>query len=150
MNDRITNFRDENHFLSNFHPCDIVMDGLIYKSTEHAYQAAKTLDQELRKDFLYCSAGQAKRRGAALTPREDWREVNIGIMRDLLLQKFEDPTLQEKLLATGDAVLIEGNDWGDDFWGMVYAKDSGELVGQNILGQLLMDVRDHYQTLRGE
>ena len=40
------------------------------------------------------------------------------------------------LIATGDAVLIEGNTWGDRFWGMV-RNDSGMWVGENWLGRLL-------------
>jgi predicted NAD-dependent protein-ADP-ribosyltransferase YbiA (DUF1768 family) len=56
-------------------------------------------------------------------------------MLHLLQQKFSDPVLKEKLLATGGAVLVEGNTWGDTFWG-VYKRN-----GMNHLGRLLMKVR---------
>jgi predicted NAD-dependent protein-ADP-ribosyltransferase YbiA (DUF1768 family) len=56
-------------------------------------------------------------------------------MRSLLRQKFAHPSMRERLLATGDEELIEGNWWGDTFWGVC----NGE--GQNQLGKLLMRVR---------
>ncbi|WP_308694469.1 NADAR family protein [uncultured Veillonella sp.] len=52
---------------------------------------------------------------------------------------------QAKLLATRDRMLIEGNDWGDTFWGMV----DGE--GENNLGKILMRVREEIKTdLKGK
>ena len=58
-------------------------------------------------------------------------------MKDIVLAKFtQNQFLKEKLLATGDAYLIEGNTWGDRVWGQVNG------VGQNRLGKILMEVRD--------
>jgi hypothetical protein len=62
-------------------------------------------------------------------------------MRDLLYQKFEEPTIKAKLVATNPSELIEGNNWGDDFWGDC----SGN--GQNMLGQLLEEVRQWYLAI---
>ncbi|MCH7737275.1 MAG: NADAR family protein [Chloroflexi bacterium] len=56
-------------------------------------------------------------------------------MLELLRDKFRDPVLRQMLLDTGDLELVEGNNWGDRFWGRV----SG--VGDNHLGRLLMQVR---------
>lgn len=42
---------------------------------------------------------------------------------------------RDQLLATGGVELIEGNDWGDAFWGVCGG------YGQNWLGVLLMLVR---------
>lgn len=56
-------------------------------------------------------------------------------MRDLLDLKFADPALAALLLATGDADLVEGNDWGDRFWGVC------DGAGANMLGRLLMELR---------
>ena len=60
-------------------------------------------------------------------------------MRDALIQKFSDKKLQKKLIDTGDAELIEGNWWGDKFWGVC----EGE--GENHLGKLLMEVREMFK-----
>ena len=148
MNDRITSFRDDNYFLSNFYGCQILLAGMAFPSVENAYQAAKTLRRSERNQFLPpCTPGQAKRLGKHVPLRPDWEDVKISVMRSLLFQKFALNPLRTQLLATGDAVLIEGNDWGDTFWGMTYGIDSGELVGKNYLGQLLMEVRDLYQCL---
>ena len=56
-------------------------------------------------------------------------------MRDLLVQKFGSGQLREKLLATGDAELVEENTWGDTFWGVCNGRR------ENMLGTLLMDIR---------
>lgn len=85
---------------------------------ENPFQAAKTLDRDLREDFTYCSAGAAKRRGRRLHLRSDWQERRVSVMRELLAIKFGGPDVREHLLATGDAVLVEGNWWGDQFWGV--------------------------------
>jgi ribA/ribD-fused uncharacterized protein len=67
--------------------------------------------------------------------RDDWNDIKIDVMRDLLQEKFSDDDLRELLLATGDAELIEGNTWNDYFWGVCLGE------GQNWLGKLLMEVR---------
>lgn len=133
----ITRFREENFFLSNFYPVQIKMDGIVYPTLEHAYQAAKTLDKDERLTILYASTpGKAKRLGKELTLRKDWAVIKITVMERLLRQKFFKPELRKMLLATGDQEIIEGNDWGDTFWGI-----SGGF-GRNILGKLLMEIRE--------
>lgn len=133
----IDRFDGDHAFLSNFHPSEVEYDGLTYATVEHAYQAAKTLNFAERVNVRACrTPGCAKRMGTKVTLREDWRSVNMGIMKDLLRQKFSDPSLQKKLLATGKQELVEGNNWGDVFWGKV------DGVGENHLGILLMQVRE--------
>lgn len=64
-------------------------------------------------------------------------------MKDILKQKFADPKLMKMLVDTGDAYIMEGNFWRDGFWGKVV--ENGALVGQNNLGQILMDIRDEFR-----
>lgn len=60
-----------------------------------------------------------------------------GVMLQLLRQKFlGDEELRRKLLRTGDAMLVEGNYWGDTYWGVCFGS------GKNMLGKLLMQVRE--------
>lgn len=134
---KIESFQGEYRFLSNFWHVYVRYDGELYPTVEHAYQAAKTLNPEFRKAIAYATTGEAKRMGRQVPMRPDWDSIKIDVMRDLLRQKFtEEPELRELLLATGDAELIEGNTWGDYFWGVC----NGE--GQNNLGKLLMEIRD--------
>lgn len=137
----ISGFRGEFAFLSNFHPCRIVMGGVEFPTVEHAYQAAKTLEP-VQRDFIRRAPtpGEAKRRGRAIKVRGDWDKVKFDLMLKLLKEKFKDPVLAGKLLETGDARIVEENAWKDTTWGMVRRSD-GELVGQNFLGKFLETVR---------
>lgn len=132
----IDSFDGEYRFLSNFLPVVVEYDGVSYPSIENAYQAAKTLDLEKRKEFTNCTPGQAKRLGQKLVKRYYWDEIKIEVMAILLLQKFSHPVLKEKLLSTGDDFIVEGNTWGDTFWGVCDGK------GDNNLGKLLMQLRE--------
>ena len=123
-------------FLSNFWLTPIKFRELIYSSVEAAYQAAKTLDPDARIAISKMTPGQAKRAGRKVYMRSDWEEIKIDIMILLNLQKYENPQLRATLLATGDAKLIEGNTWGDRFWGVYAGK------GENHLGIILMEIRD--------
>lgn len=134
----ITSFRDEYTFLSNFYPCNIEFEGFQFNSVECAYVAAKTLDiKERFRISAMLNAGKAKKYGRTLDLRPDWDEIKLQVMEDLVTQKFQIPELKEKLLATEDANLIEGNWWGDKFWGV----DSETGIGKNHLGEILMKVR---------
>jgi len=139
----ILGFFKEYRFLSNFQLATVELDGLEYASTEHAYQAAKTLDAaERRRIREVQKPADAKRLGKRVKMRTDWEQVKIGVMKDLVLQKFsKHKELKEKLLATGDAYLEETNSWGDRVWGV-----SGG-VGQNHLGKILMEVRDEIRKM---
>ena len=129
-------------FMSNFVPCKVMLDGFEFTSTEHAYVAAKTLDLNKRAEIAAVeTAGQVKRLGRKLKLREDWEEVKVGVMHDLLIQKFSQEPFRSQLIATGDAYLEETNTWNDTFWGVC------EGVGFNTLGWLLMQVRTDLQEL---
>lgn len=133
----ITRFREEYFFLSNFYPVEISMGEEIYPTLEHAYQASKTLDENERLSIQYQpTPGKAKRASAELTVRKDWDSIKVHIMRNLLEQKFSKPSLKKMLLETGDEEIVEGNTWGDTFWGVCKGK------GKNVLGKLLMEIRE--------
>lgn len=134
----ITRFYGEHRWLSNFWPCQVSLEGIEFQHVEGAYVAAKTHDIDTRRRIAaVTNPGEVKRLGRTLTAlRSDWDQVKLGVMGDLLRQKFEPGSaLARKLLATGDCLLIEGNTWGDTFWGIC----DGE--GQNQLGKLLMQIR---------
>ena len=133
----ITSFSGDYRFLSNFWPCSVVLDGILYPSVENAYQAAKTTDNILRRYFETCTAGKAKRAGRELDVRSDWNEIKLSTMTDLVTQKFtKDISLSQMLRDTRPNELIEGNTWGDVYWGVCNG------VGSNHLGKILMTIRD--------
>ena len=125
-------------FMSNFWPATVNLDGIDYVTVEHAYQAAKSLDpdkREIVRDMP--SPAAAKRAGRRLKSRTDWDAVKVDVMRALLQQKFAYGTaLRRQLDATAPATLEEGNTWGDTFWGVCGGR------GRNMLGKLLMEIRD--------
>ncbi|MBK8269234.1 MAG: NADAR family protein [Planctomycetes bacterium] len=135
---KISEFQGEHRFLSNFWPATVVFEGITYPTSEHAYQSAKTLDMaERRRIAALATPSGAKREGRALPLRADWEQVKFEVMERVVRDKFtRNADLREKLLATGDATLEEGNTWGDRVWG-VY-----EGQGENRLGKILMKVRD--------
>ena len=134
----ISSFRGEYQFLSNFYPASVTFDEVSYPTVEHAYQAAKTWRLDKRMWVRgQTTPGKAKWAGKALPLREDWEQVKLQIMEELVLCKFTKHVgLREKLSATGDAELVEGNNWGDIFWGICNG------AGGNHLGKILMKIRE--------
>jgi len=111
------------------------MEGRIYPSVENAYQAAKAHPSQ-RAAFTKCSAGAAKHLGRGVELPTNWDVEKISVMRSLLRCKFADKALAAKLIATQAEELVEGNTWGDTFWGVCRGK------GDNNLGKLLMEIRE--------
>lgn len=136
----IYGFFGNNRWLSNFQKVNVTLpgDSIIYPSTEHAYQAAKTFDMNARKAISEMKKPQeAKEMGKILTLRPDWEDVKLVVMEQLLRQKYtNDPMLKAKLLETGDEYLEETNWWDDKFWGVC----DGD--GENHLGKITMKIRD--------
>jgi len=137
-NDVIDSFSGEYRFLSNFYPSPIRVDGIVYPTVEHAFQAAKTPDAGMKQKIADTSSpARAKQLGRKVKLRKDWEAVKVEIMKELVLLKFrEHPDLAERLLETGDTKLVEGNTWNDCFWGVSGGR------GKNHLGKVLMKVRD--------
>lgn len=131
----ITEFRGEFQFLSNFYDAEICYEGLTFKNNEAAFQAMKDPSQAHR--FTSLDAAPARRHGRLVHLRQDWESVKGRIMYEICLAKFtQNPELKEKLLATKEMTLIEGNAWGDTEWGVCNGK------GKNMLGTILMCVRE--------
>ena len=158
----IDSFRGENFYLSNMYPLQYPILTRLHASaatSEHAYQAAKFS----RPDLHYQVAGaRAAHRakgeqldgiasknlahefidaGALVVP--DWNLIKVGIMQEVVRRKFiANPDIRMTLAETGDEELVEGNDWGDLFWGVDH--ETGE--GLNHLGKVLMEVRTDVQA----
>lgn len=145
----ICSFDGAYDFLSNFYPCKVIYNGIEYKHTEGAFQAQKTLNEEERKYIATLTPAQAKKacgrkglKGFKVELREDWEEIKYNVMFEVVFIKFRDnPELKEKLLDTGDALLVEGNYWHDNYWGNCTCERCRHIYGKNQLGLILMRVR---------
>lgn len=134
---RITEFRREYYFLSNFYrlPRPMTYLGLSFPTSEHAFAAAKTC---VRSEQVAISTartpGTAKWMGRNVALVDHWKEISKEVMAEIVAIKFDDQYLLAKLLATGEADLVEGNYWGDTYWGV----DLRTGAGENVLGKILM------------
>jgi ribA/ribD-fused uncharacterized protein len=137
MTNTIYGFDGDNRWLSNFW---VEADG---STNEHWFQALKATDSTGHAYIMSAKTPEeAKQRGREAALHEDWESFkDLGMLR-MLHRKFQDPQLREKLLATGDARLVEANTWNDRYWGV--DKESG--VGENMLGILLQQVRDEIRN----
>ena len=134
---------DEYGEFSNFAGYPITVKKKRWPTSEHYFQAQKFEDKEdqeavrnAKSPMLAARMGRDRKRKL----RRDWESVKVNVMREAVLAKFtQHDELRELLLSTGDAKIIEQTE-NDDYWG-----DGGDGRGKNMLGRILMDVR---QTLR--
>lgn len=150
---QINSFSGDFDFLSNFYPCSIEYDGLLYPSVEHFYVPMKSNSEqnidnitysniEFRKLIIFKTASSAKRLGRKISIRNDWDNIKDNIMYFALKEKFKDKSLLEKLKITEEYELIEGNYWHDNYWGSCYCERCC-FNGKNKLGKMLMSIRDY-------
>ena len=131
---------DEHGEFSNFAPYPIRLGGKLWPTSEHYFQAQKFDDagdrEAIRKakgPMLAARMGRDRKRKL----RRDWESAKVDVMTDAVRAKFtQHDDLRAMLLATGDAKLVEHTE-NDDYWG-----DGGDSGGRNMLGQVLMRVRD--------
>ncbi len=137
----IKSFRGQYRWLSNFYYEWFLWDSMEYPTAEHAYQSAKaTNTADADYVTLAGTPGEAKRRGRRIKMDPTFEGRRIEVMRSIIAAKFPNGgELSEKLIDTEDEELVEGNAWGDHFWGV-----SGGL-GANHLGVLLMERREELQ-----
>jgi hypothetical protein len=131
---------DEYGCFSNFSPHGFSDEGTYWLTVEHYFQAQKFLQLEHKERIRQArTAKEAKNigRDRSLPLRADWESVKREVMRFAVLRKFETHAEPRRiLLSTGDEDLVE-NAPGDYYWGC-----GADGTGQNVLGQILMEVRD--------
>jgi ribA/ribD-fused uncharacterized protein len=144
----IESFTGRWRFLSNFYPVEIQYKGIKYPSVENFYVAMKIKeDQVINNKFMTLSdcqeliskiknPSEVKKLGKSLKVRKDWDEIKLKIMEWGVNEKFKNIDLAKMLLETGDEQLVEGNWWGDVYWGICNGK------GENNLGKILMKIRE--------
>ena len=140
-------FRDEYEFLSNYYdPCPVTYNGLTYRNSEAAYQAQKSDSAIIRFLFTDMSPDEAKRLGKSTDIIADWDSKKAGIMREIVHAKFEQhPELVTRLMMIEDEILVEGNNWHDNYFGDCRCPKCKEIPGRNWLGRILMEEREFWQ-----
>jgi ribA/ribD-fused uncharacterized protein len=140
----IKEFQGRYRWLSNFWITPSAYNGVIYRSSEHAFQAAKSTDREYQARILNTeSPALAKKLAREVKPRVDWNLIRDKVMLEVVRSKFNlNVDLKRELLDTYPRHLQEGNLWKDTYWGV----DLNTSVGENKLGKILMQVREEIRT----
>lgn len=136
----INKFRGKYNFLSNMSACRIEYKGRTFHTTENAFMSEKN-DSDAWKDFcadVTTTAKLAKSQGRVVNLVDNWDQIKDQVMYEVNRLKFNENPLKAQLLATGDQEIIEGNSWGDKYWG----KDNKTWEGENKLGKILMRIRE--------
>ncbi|HKB34870.1 MAG TPA: NADAR family protein [Gemmataceae bacterium] len=125
---------------SNFARFPIKLGGKTWPTSEHYFQAQKYAgtprEEEIRQAKTPSEAARLGR-DRKVPLRRDWESAKDAIMREVVLAKFtQHDNLRELLLSTGDATLVEHTE-NDSYWG-----DGGDGSGRNMLGRILMEIRD--------
>lgn len=130
-------FKGQNSIFSNFYPCKIKLDGIVYPSVENAYQASKASNLVIKKQFIVLLPSIAKVNAPYAS--KEWHKNKLNLMYDLVKQKFSKPKFKERLLEIKNENIVEVNWWNDTFWGVCNGK------GHNHLGKILMRIRTEFQ-----
>lgn len=135
-------------FLSNLYRCTVEFEGRIFRSSEDAYQFGKPRDPCVAEWIIsapkphLCAAAGHSLLSFDIVP--EWNNLKVPRMTRILNAKFsQHPDLAERLLETYPRLLIE-NSQTDAFWGIGKNRN-----GRNMLGILLMAIREKYHETEG-
>lgn len=148
-------------FLSNFIPNDLQIDymGHKFNTSEQLYMYIKAKSfNDHEKAHEIVTKGQApkdaKRMGREVIGYDEkvWSTYREDAMYRAIYNKFTQyPELKKQLLDTGDKILVEGTPM-DPIWGVMIKWDDDRILneknwkGQNLLGKVLMRVRDNIKS----
>lgn len=138
---------DEFGAFSNFSRHEVKYKGKVWKTSEHAFQAQKFPDNpEIQKQIQKASTPSlAARIGRDRSNplRKDWESAKDQVMYDVLRAKFtQHQELYDLLLSTGYREIVEHTE-NDHYWA-----DGGDGSGKNMLGILLMKLRQELRDQR--
>lgn len=155
---KIEQFRGEYFFLSNMYPLHIpilALCGIRVPTSEHVYMSGRFIDPEIQREVAevracgdtstpYAHGLAVKNFAYSLLEQgheqlPSWDTAKLELMYTAVARKFfPGSDIAAALKATGSRELVEGNDWGDRFWGV---DPVGSQNGENHLGKILMQVR---------
>lgn len=143
MEDRTTLF-SKGSMLSNFYMCEVVYNGLLYKNSEAAFQAQKTLNNNIRIEFSKISSpSEAKKLGRTVQLRKDWEEVKYNEMCKIVAAKVSrNPRVKAVLMRTKGTIIEDTTGWHDNIWGACYCDKCRSKQHLNLLGKALTNLRE--------
>ena len=165
-------FRNTYSWLSNFYFSPVKYEGVWFPCSENAFQAKKSshlsneeiaryigaenmVKYQLSLDmknlgyyyFSKIKPSEAKKMGKTIPARPDWETIKVDVMKDIIRLKFtQSSKLKTRLLETGDEEIVEGNLWHDNFWGHCNCQKCRSIKGTNMLGKILMEVREELKN----
>jgi ribA/ribD-fused uncharacterized protein len=133
---------------SNFYKCKVIFDGLVFSSSEAAWQSQKTSHKIIRKIFQNKEPAEAKKLGRQVPLRSNWEDIKYQLMVDVCYAKFsQNNDLKQILLSTNQEELVENTTgWHDNIWGNCDCPRCQSIKGQNLLGKALMEVREKLRS----
>ncbi|MEK7635373.1 MAG: NADAR family protein [Patescibacteria group bacterium] len=135
-------YENEFYVFSNYSSFALEWKDKLYPTSEHAYHSEKFEDENLKEQIRNARSAHDSQKFSEANKdkyREDWGDVRVQIMKEILRAKVEQhPYVKKKLLESDGKELIEDS-WRDNFWGWGPNKD-----GQNQLGKLWMEIREEF------
>lgn len=142
---------------SNFVIADITYRGYSFQTTEQAFMYAKAVefnDEETALKLLdpLLEPWDAKKLGREVKNYNEqvWSKVRYTRMLEVNREKYKNDSYAKLLLATRDKILVECNP-RDTIWGIGLAEEDPRSLnkddwkGQNLLGEVLMQIRKELQ-----
>lgn len=149
----ITKVAEEWGILGNMAKSPITVSGVTFPTAEHIYQIMRFSDTKLRKDLLNDPSAfgmkKFKVKKHVGETREEWTSHLVDVLKYVLCLKYEQcEAFRSELARSGDLFIIEDETSrmkgrAADSFGAVLSKDGTEYIGPNLLGRLLMDLRDN-------
>lgn len=135
----IKEFQGEYRWLSNFTPCKIIINDVVYPSVEHAYMSCKSDDIKWKNLCADSSnkPGLIKKLSKDIDLVENWDNIKLEVMTSCLIQKYNQQPYKNLLISTGNQTIVEGNKWNDKYWGVCLKTG----IGENNLGKIIMSIR---------
>lgn len=131
-------------FLSNYYRLDTPLveqiDNVLieYRTVTQAYQASKFDDVDRKKTIAnFADPSSSVAFAMSYKHKDNWKSIRVATMQKWLTLKFSDKELQDKLIATYPRAIYKYNTYGDTYWGV-----NQYFIGDNMLGSLLMDIRE--------
>jgi len=133
------------NWFSNFDPIDtrITDDfGIVYNTVENAFQAAKSVDKDIRYKISLMSPNDSKKEGYRVVCVPNWDSIKLGVMFNFLCQKYkQDPKHRKQLIKSDPFEIVEWNNWHDNYWGVCVCERCQDKEKHNHLGKLIMKIR---------
>ena len=136
---------------SNFAKTPMVVNGVEFVCVEQMFHYIRLNNEMERAEYLKHTPNmglkmKAKAFAKRGVERSDWREIAVDVMRFCLNHKYQNSAEFRKALAdSGDRFIVEDESnrkKKPDSWGAVFDTATGEYYGKNIMGRLLMELRE--------